>query len=100
MGRFLLTSPAKEDIRQIVRYIRQDNPDAAAKVRTKLKSAMQRLADFPEMGHIRSDLADEAMRVWSVYSYLIIYRSERKPLEVLRVVHGARELSQGLEGLR
>lgn len=92
MGRYLLTPSAKNDIRDIVQYIRDNNPRAAAKVNQEFRAAMRRLADFPEMGHFRQELADQSLRVWLVYSYLIIYRPSRKPLEVLRVVHGARDL--------
>jgi antitoxin ParD1/3/4/toxin ParE1/3/4 len=55
---------------------------------------MRRLADFPGIGRARSDLSDETLRVWAVYSYLIIYRPDTKPLQVLRVIHGARELKR------
>jgi len=92
MGRYLLTLRAKTDVRDIVDFIRQRNPEAAKRVRRELQDSMRRLADFPGMGHARDDLADETVRVWAVYSYLIIYRPEQKPLEVIRVVHGARDL--------
>jgi plasmid stabilization system protein ParE len=31
---------------------------------------------------------------WPVYSYLIIYRPDKKPLEVLRVLHGNRDVTR------
>jgi plasmid stabilization system protein ParE len=80
-----------------VDYIRSDNPTAATKMRRELQSAMQRLANFPEIGHFRTDLADESMRVWLVYSYLI-YRPLQKPIEILRVIHGARDLRRFVFG--
>jgi antitoxin ParD1/3/4/toxin ParE1/3/4 len=45
------------------------------------------------MGHLREDLADEALRFWRVYSYMIIYRPDSQPLEIVRVLHGARDTS-------
>jgi antitoxin ParD1/3/4/toxin ParE1/3/4 len=53
---------------------------------------MRRLAQTPGMGHLREDLADEPLRFWPVYSYLIIYRPETDPLEIVRVLHGARDV--------
>ncbi len=44
------------------------------------------------MGHLRQDLADEPLRFWAVYSYLIIYREDSDPLEIVRVLHGARDV--------
>jgi plasmid stabilization system protein ParE len=59
---------------------------------------MRRLAAFPRIGHIREDVADESLRFWSVYSYLIAYRPERKPIEIVRVLHGARDIGKFFKG--
>ena len=53
---------------------------------------MRRLAEFPHIGHTREDVTDKPLRFWSVYSYPIVYWPEKKPLEVVRVVHGAQDL--------
>lgn len=42
---------------------------------------------------ICTDLASESLRFWPVYSYLIIYRPNSEPIEVVRVLHGARDIS-------
>lgn len=92
MSRFLLTPAAKEDLDEIADFIRQDSPDAAIRVLRKLRESMRKLAGMPEMGHLREDLADEPLRFWPVYSYLIIYRPETRPIQILRVLHGARDV--------
>jgi antitoxin ParD1/3/4/toxin ParE1/3/4 len=92
MARYVLTTLAATDIRAIVQYIRQRSPRAAKTVRAQLRAAMSKLAAFPGMGHLREDVADEPLRFWSVYSFLLVYRPETKPLEIVRVVHGARDL--------
>ena len=52
--------------------------------------------ECPGLGHLREDLADEPLRFWPVYAFLIIYRPAR-PLEVLRVLHAARDVRRLLE---
>jgi plasmid stabilization system protein ParE len=94
MARYILTTPAANDLREIVQYIRQRSPQGAKLVRSELRAAMQRLASFPRMGHLREDVTDEPYRFWSVYSYLIVYLPETKPLEIVRVMHGARDLGK------
>jgi len=58
------------------------------------------LASFPAAGHWRRDLTSDGVRVFSVYSYLIVYRPETKPLQVVTILHGSRDvagiLSEGL----
>jgi hypothetical protein len=32
------------------------------------------------IGHIRDDLTDRRLKFWSVYSYLVVYEPESRPL--------------------
>lgn len=97
MSRFVLTDAARTDLNEIFEYIARDNPDAAGRVIEKLRDAMRMLARTPEMGHYRRDLASEPVRFWSVYSYLVIYRSETRPVQVVRVLHASRDVRAILE---
>src|SRR5687768_9937784 len=92
MSRFVLTPVAREDLLEIVDYIREDNPEAAQRVLRKLQASVRRLARAPGMGHVREALADEPLRFWPVYSYLIIYRLETRPLQIVRVLRGTRDV--------
>lgn len=97
MTRFALTPAAKADLVEIYEVIEQDDARAASRVLAKLRAAMRRLARTPGLGHLREDLADEDLRFWPVYSYLIIYRPQTRPLQIIRVVHGARDVRRMLE---
>ena len=92
MTRFARTPAAKADLVELYDLIEQDDPRAASRVLARLRTAMRRLARTPGLGHLREDLADEALRFWPVYSYLIVYRPETRPLQIIRVVHGARDV--------
>lgn len=96
MSRFVLTPAAREDLGEIVDFIREENPAAAKRVLRKLRDTMGRLARTPGMGHLREDLSDEPLRFWPVYSYLIIYRPETQPLQIIRVLRGARDVRRVL----
>jgi plasmid stabilization system protein ParE len=43
-------------------------------------------------GHIREDITDLPVRFWPVGSYLIVYDAGKRPIEILRVLHGARDV--------
>jgi hypothetical protein len=45
------------------------------------------------MGHFHDELLDRRYRFWNFYSYVVCYVWERKPIQIIAVVHGARELS-------
>jgi antitoxin ParD1/3/4/toxin ParE1/3/4 len=89
----ILFSPAsRQDLVDIWDYIARDSVDAADRVLHRISLALMKLAEMPGIGHTRTDVKDTRIRFWSVYSYLIVYRSEADNLMVLRIVHGSRDL--------
>jgi plasmid stabilization system protein ParE len=51
-----------------------------------------RLANRPELGHGREDLPAPSLRFWPVGSYLVVYLGEKQPIEIVAVVHVARDV--------
>ena len=92
MKRFILTPRAKQDVNDIWDYIANDNIEAADRVLDALNNAVIKLAKNPGIGHWRAELTDRRHRFLLVYSYLIVYRHETKPLQIIRVLHAARDV--------
>jgi antitoxin ParD1/3/4/toxin ParE1/3/4 len=57
----------------------------------RLAAAMRKLSRTPGIGHLR-DPCDGRERLFLVYSYLIVYRPHSKPLQIVRVLHAARDV--------
>src|SRR5260370_27323157 len=98
MKRFILTPRAKQDLNDIWNYIAEDSLEAADRVLDTLDKAIVKLAKNAGIGHWREDLTDKRHKLFLVYSYLIVYRHETKPLQVIRVLHAARDV-QNILGL-
>jgi plasmid stabilization system protein ParE len=98
MKPFVLTPRAEQDVSDLWDYIAADNIEAADRVLAALEKTLHRLAENPGIGHLREDLADRRHRFLLVYSYLIVYRFETQPLQVIRVLHAARDV-QSILGL-
>ena len=92
MKRFRLAPDAAQDVRAIWSYIAKDNIRAARKVRLQILGACQQLAENPRLGHRREDLTERPLFFWPVGAYLIIYRTEPKPMEVVAVTHGSMDV--------
>jgi len=92
MKHFILTPSAERDVSEIWDYISVDNPEAANRVLAALESAMVKVAKNPGVGHWREEFADKRHRFLLVYSYLIVYRYEAKPIQIVRVLHAARNV--------
>jgi toxin ParE1/3/4 len=63
----------------------------------EFKEAMSFLAETPEAGHSREDLTDAAVKFWPVFSYMVVYDPGKRPLEIVRVLHGTRDIAAVLE---
>jgi plasmid stabilization system protein ParE len=93
MKRFILSPEAERDLDDIWEYIALDNIDAADHTAELLRDGCRLLGQNPRIGHKREDLTgDRPVLFWSVGSYLIIYHSERRPIEIVAVVHGSRDI--------
>ncbi len=81
---------ARQDIRQSARFIADDNPEAARRWTSSILTRIQLLADTPRMGAARDDIRP-GLRTFVHGSHLIFYRITAPGIEVVRVVHGARQ---------
>jgi len=97
MKRFVLTPRAKQDVNDIWDYIANDNIEAADRVLGALTNAIVKLSKSPGIGHWREE-TDKRHRFFLVYSYMIVYRHETKPLQIIRILHAARDV-QSILGL-
>ena len=94
MRRYLLTNAVKADLTAIRRYItREAGVRVAKSTLTKIRDAFVFLGNTPGAGHNREDLTDDTVKFWSVYSYLVVYDPATRPIEILRVVHGSRDVA-------
>lgn len=98
-GSFILTPSASRDIDGILEYVLEHSgPNRALHVHRKLYDGFSKISAQPKLlGHIRDDLADESLRVYRVFWFLVIYRPETKPVQILRVIHGARDVPRAFE---
>lgn len=96
---YRLTAQAEADVDAIADFIAADSVDAALKVTLALEDAFLLLARQPDIGHSREDLTDRPLKFWSVYSYLIVYDPASRPLTVVTVLHGARDVANILKDI-
>jgi plasmid stabilization system protein ParE len=54
--------------------------------------AFRLLARRPQLGRVREDLLVPALRLWPVGAYLVIYVADKQPIEIVAVVHSARDI--------
>ncbi len=84
------TTPAADDLYNIVQHIRKDNPAAAAEVAATLYDGCSGLRDFPRRGR-KGRIEGTRELVFSGLPYIVVYRIQDQILELLRVYHGAQD---------
>ena len=90
-ARVFRTRRAREDLVEIWRYVARDNPLAADDLLGRIDESCRLLADNPELGPARPDIRP-GLRYFVVERYVVLYRAIEGGVEVVRVVHGARDL--------
>lgn len=85
------TRQAEIDLLDIWAFIAEDNSKAADNIVGQLDARSHELLVHPDMGQARNDVA-KGLRHLVMNSYLILYRIDGEDIEVVRYLHGARNL--------
>lgn len=92
MSGYVLSADADLDLDEIWEYIAADNVDAADRWIGKLFDACEALGQTPGIGHQREDLTSYPVLFWALGAYLVIYRADRRPVEIVAVTQGSRDI--------
>jgi len=98
---FQLTPQATEDLDAIWWFIQEDSQQAADRVESEIIATCHRLARHPFIEHKRRDITPLPALFWTVTkypNYIIVYRRQSKPLQVIAILHGNRDLKEILKG--
>jgi toxin ParE1/3/4 len=95
--RFTRTADAEEELIGLWAYVAADNEPAADRLVERIEEACRRLAEFPELD-VAHDEVRAGLRLFPVGNYLLLYRQTEEGIEVVRIVHGARDWRELLQG--
>ncbi len=88
--KYILSATAWQDLREIKNYMAEYSLDAADRFLDAFEEKCRRLADFPEMGRSREELAP-SLRSLPVDKYVIFYRPANNAIQVERLLSGYRD---------
>ncbi len=103
MPQYVTREKAREDVVAITSRIARDNLSAALRVNVQIENAFELLAEMPRAGPVcgfsEAELSD--LRFWPIKRfrhYLVIYRPTDNGVEIVRVIHAARDFRRVLRG--
>ena len=88
-----ISEAAHDDLLEIWVHIARDNVRAADRWADKMHHALQRLCEFPNLGPSREEIAP-GLRSFPIGRYLIFYRTAPDAIQIKRIVHGMRDLTE------
>ena len=83
---------AEQDLRDIWKYIARDSDTAATSVLLAIDAKLALLVENPSIGRERGEIS-LGLRSFTVGSYALYYLPSADGIEVVRVLHGARNLA-------
>ncbi len=89
--RIFRTRRARQDLIDIWRHIAEENAVAADVMLDRIDERSSELLDHPELGPARDDIRP-GLRHLVAGEYLILYRIIEDGVEIVRVLHGRRDL--------
>ena len=97
MSQLRISPSASSDLIEIWIYIPDDNVANADAFIDKLYQAIQALGRQPGSGRHREELAP-GIQSFPFGRYIIFYRAVTSGIEIVRVLHGARDIENIFEG--
>ena len=94
----LIWSPAAaDDVEAIVAFVDRDSFRYATAVARRIIAAVEAVAEMPLASAIVADRDDASLRQIRVYDYRIVVRVRPDVIEVVAVVHAARDIGPILD---
>lgn len=97
MAKIRWSVTARTDLQEIESYIARDSVVYAVRQVDRIVQAVESLEAFPLKGRIVPELGRNDMRELIYGSYRVVYLLQEKDVNIVRVVHGARDLSRLFE---
>jgi addiction module RelE/StbE family toxin len=89
--RIVWSDTARADLRCIYAYIARDSKVYAQRTIDRIEQRVKRLRNAPEAGGRVPEWGDSNYREVQSGSYRVIYRVHNKAIEVVTVIHAARQ---------
>jgi toxin ParE1/3/4 len=81
---------AKSDLQSAVRYIAADSKKSARRLAASIRENCAKLGETPGLGVPKAELGPN-VRMLVVGTYLVFYETDANSVEILRIMHGARD---------
>ena len=92
-----VSAEAQNDLFEIWRRIAGDSVELANRIESEFYELFASLGRMPRQGHSRKDLTKRPVLFFPLYSFLVMYQPDVKPIRVMAVLRGRRNVRRILQ---
>jgi antitoxin ParD1/3/4/toxin ParE1/3/4 len=85
---------AANDLFEIWARIAEDSVDLANRIEGEFYGLFDSLGRMPGQGHVRKDLTSRPVLFFPMYSFLVVYQPDVRPVRIVAVLRGKRNLAR------
>ena len=89
-----ISPEAQNDLFEVWSRIAGDSIELANRVDNEFHELFVSLARMPGQGHTRTDLTKRPVLFFPIYSFLVVYQQDVKPLRIMAVLRGKRNVKR------
>jgi antitoxin ParD1/3/4/toxin ParE1/3/4 len=92
-----VSAEAQKDLFEIWQRIAADSVDLAERIDDELHALFASLGEMPRQGHTRSDLTKRPVLFFPLYSFMVVYQPDTRPIRIMAVLRGSRDINRILK---
>ena len=92
-----VSAEAQNDLFEIWRRIAGDSVELANRIESEFYELFASLGRLPRQGHTRKDLTRRPVLFSPLYSFLVVYQPDVKPIRIMAVLRGRRNIRRILQ---
>ena len=92
-----VSAEAQNDLFEIWRRIAEDSVDLANRIDSEFHDLFASLGRMPGQGHARKDLSTRPVLFFPMYSFLVAYQPDMRPIRIMAVLRGKRNVKRILK---
>lgn len=96
-ARYEVSAEAQNDLFEIWQRIAEDSVDLADRIDQEFHDLFASLSRMPHQGHQRTDLTKRKVLFFPLYSFLVIYQADTRPIRIMAVFRGRRNIKRLLK---
>lgn len=94
---YIVSEEAQNDLFEVWRRIAEDSIPLANRVEDEFYGLLESLGRMPGQGHSRPQLTPRAVLFFPLYSFLVVYQPDARPIRILAILRGKRDLKRILQ---